>query len=728
MTAKIYLSLAFHNHQPVGNFGWVFQEAFDKSYLPMVECLEQHPAVRVALHYTGPLRDWILENQPDFFPRVRSLVEKGQVEIMTGGYYEPILVSLPDEDKLGQIRKQTASIREDFGYQATGLWLAERVWEPHLPRALNRAGVQYTIVDDTHFKAIGYRDEDLLGYYVSEEQGYAVKIFGTSMQLRYAIPFKPVEDVIEWLRQQADLDGTGGLYLGRTKVAVMGDDGEKFGLWPGTYEHVWANGWMDRFFTALEENSEWLETIPPGDFAREHMSLGRIYLPTSSYSEMGEWSLPPDGAWELPHLKHQFELEGRLDPIKYMRGGLWRQFMVKYPEVNQLDKKNLWVSKKVHAMPDGERKQEALDHLWAGQCNCGYWHGVFGGIYLFHIRQADYYHLITAENIAEGLTDNPAAEPFARAEQVDFDNDAIEDAVLTSDRHSLVFDLDQGGSLVEWDYRPLAYNLLNVLTRRREGYHKDLIAAAEAGRVVTPDMEVGSESPETIHSEIVRAREPDLHQKLLYDWHRRATFLDHFLAEDATLDGFYRSQYQEQGDFVNQPYELLAAAENETGASVTFRRQGLVWQGAVALPVTVEKQVLVKPDSDDIEVEYTLTNSDSGELTARFGIETNWGFAGGTGEHTYMRIGFGRYPFDEISENDEVEDFTITSELWGMEVDVEVDRPAFLWRFPLEAISASEAGFERNYQGTTVMLWWPVSLLPGQSWKMRVLLKVSQLK
>ncbi len=727
MTPKIYLSLALHNHQPVGNFGWVFREAFDKAYLPLVECLERHPAIRLALHYTGPLRDWLLENQPDFFPRLRKLVERGQIEIMGGAYYEPVLASLRDMDKLGQIRKQTEAIYEDFGVQPTGLWLAERVWEPHLPSTLAEAGIQYTIVDDTHFKAIGYRDEDLLGYYVTEERGRPLKVFGTSMPLRYSIPWRSVEEVIDWLCRQSEAEDTDGRYAGRVKVAVMGDDGEKFGLWPTTYEHVWEKGWMDRFFTALEENSDWLETIPPGDFARDFMSLGRIYLPTSSYDEMGEWAMPPDAAWELPHLKHQLQAEGRTDVVKYMRGGLWRQFMVKYAEVNQLHKKALWVSHKVHAMYEDERKVQALNHLWAGQCNCAYWHGVFGGIYLFHIREADYRHLILAENIADGL-DKEQPEGFVRSEVLDFDCDAGEDVILTSDRQSLIFDLDQGGSLVEWDYRPAAYNLVNVLTRRREGYHRDLVEAAKAGLVVTPEMETREGTPESIHSKTVRAREPNLHHKLIYDWHRRATFLDHFLGDEATLDSFYRSNYPELGDFVNQPYGQAITSNPDGSLTLRLSREGHVWQGAVLLPVTVEKTVTLKPDSDQLEVSYIVTNGESGRLDARFGIESNWGLAGGDDDHTYLSVGFGRYSLGEISSNSEIEDFTITSELWGLDIHVDVDRPATLWRFPLEAISASEAGFERNYQGTVFLLWWPLQLTARQSWSVRLSFALNQLR
>jgi alpha-amylase/alpha-mannosidase (GH57 family) len=56
---RISLALALHNHQPVGNFGWVFGDVYDTAYRPMLDALDRHPRVRLALHYTGPLLDWL---------------------------------------------------------------------------------------------------------------------------------------------------------------------------------------------------------------------------------------------------------------------------------------------------------------------------------------------------------------------------------------------------------------------------------------------------------------------------------------------------------------------------------------------------------------------------------------------------------------------------------------------------------------------------------------------
>src|SRR5207248_10345646 len=145
-TSSIYLGLLIHNHQPVGNFPWIFQQVYEESYLPMVDALERHPKVRLSLHYTGSLIDWFEEAHPEFLQRLAILAQRQQVEIVSGGYYEPILPSIPDSDKLGQISRLTQGISLNFGVKATGIWIAERVWEPGLPHILREADTEWTIL------------------------------------------------------------------------------------------------------------------------------------------------------------------------------------------------------------------------------------------------------------------------------------------------------------------------------------------------------------------------------------------------------------------------------------------------------------------------------------------------------------------------------------------------------------------------------------------------------
>src|SRR4029078_6951020 len=87
---------------------------------------------------------------------------------------------------------------------------------------------------------------------------------------------------------------------------------------------------------------------------------------------------------------------------RFLRGGMWRNFAARYREVNELHKQMLRVSAAVDAMPAGPARDRALDHLYRGQSNDCYWHGLFGGIYLVHMRMATLAELIAAEELVLG--------------------------------------------------------------------------------------------------------------------------------------------------------------------------------------------------------------------------------------------------------------------------------------------------------------------------------------
>ena len=187
MTRRISLALTLHNHQPIGNFGWVFAEVFEQAYEPMVEALKRHPKVRLGLHYTGPLLEWLVEQRPGFIADLRRLVEREQVEILGGGLYEPVLASLPERDRIGQLSRMADAVEAAFGRRPHGAWLAERVWEPDVPTSLNAAGYGWTIVDDAHFRAAAIPEDEMWGPYTTDDKGRLISVFGTEQGLRYRI-------------------------------------------------------------------------------------------------------------------------------------------------------------------------------------------------------------------------------------------------------------------------------------------------------------------------------------------------------------------------------------------------------------------------------------------------------------------------------------------------------------------------------------------------------------
>lgn len=720
MAEPIYLALVFHNHQPVGQFSYVTEHSTHVSYLPLIEALEHHPKVRVALHYSGALLEWLKHNQREMLERLRALVAAGQVELLSGGYYEPILAIIPDEDKIGQIEKLNDELETLFGVTPSGMWLTERIWEPHLAKPIAQAGLRYVILDDAHFEAVGFHSpRDMFGYYITEEQGHALAVFPALEHLRYTIPSKPVESVMEWLREQARQTSADRA----PRLLLMADNGEKFGTYAGAYEYCWGEGrYMEDLFTALELNSEWLKTITPSQYLTRFPPLGRAYLPATSYMEMGIWSLLTEDAQRLGELRQRLERERRFDQLHFLRGGLWRNFLVKYDEVNLLHKRVLMVSRKVHAMRRGRKRDRALERLWAAQCNDPYWHGLSGGVYLFNLRVASYANLIAAEDAAE------SDEAELRLQTFDLDQDGHSDILLLGSPLTAVWSPVQGGGMVELDFRPAAYNLYNVMTRRKESYHARLRQAAAEGSILLPTSPLILES-EPPYSRAVRAKEAGLENLLIYDWHRRCSFLDHFLSASTTLDEFYRAQYAEQGDFVNQPYEIVEAVCDGMRAHVTLQRAGSVWLGETAHPINIRKTFQFFHSESAFKAHYTLSNHGRQPLELRFGVETVVGFDGGQDiANSALRLNgeSERLPLSALRELEGVTHYSADTVLHNLTLTMSLSRPAFLWQFPLETVTLSEDGFERGYQGTVFLHLWHVQLEPNERWEVALTQSVSQ--
>jgi alpha-amylase len=699
---RISLALAIHNHQPVGNFGWVFDEVFEQAYQPMVEALERHPAVRLSLHYTGPLLDWLRAERPEFIDRLAALVDRGQVEILGGGYYEPVLASLPERDRLGQLRRMAAELEATFGRRPAGAWLAERVWEPDLPTSLVSAGYRWTILDDAHFRAAAIPEDDLWGPYTTEDQGHLLRVFGTEQGLRYRIPFRDVEEVIDYLRDHATDAGE--------RIGMMGDDGEKFGAWPTTWDHCWGERrWVERFFTALEHNGGWLSTTTPSAWFDSHPPIGRVYVPTSSYVEMGEWALPADESRAFTDALHAAQKQHRPE-ARWLRGAFWRNFQVRYREINDLHKQMLRTSAKVDAMPDGPDRARALDHLYQGQSNDCYWHGLFGGIYISHMRLATYEHLIAAEDAADRALGRPAA-----AELLDLDLDDQEDVRLSGPGQVVSIDLDEGAGIGGWDIRPVRHAVCAVMRRRPEAYHETLRRHEAAGH----GKAAGSGgAPASIH-DIVMVKEAGLSAQLHYDPFERRSGLVRFLAPETTPETWATADAVELGDAVESPFELVSLDDD----GVVVARDATVGAGRSHARVRVTKEIRIGGDrrSPTLALTVMVENRSHETVTARLGIEWTLTMLGGGGNPSaWIEVGADTSGHDSRGTAHAIDTFAQGNDWIGVAIGTAVSEPADLWWAPVETVSNSEAGFERVYQGAGQLLSWPLSLAAGESWSVTV--------
>jgi alpha-amylase len=700
MTPHVYLCLALHNHQPIGNFDGVFEQAYRDSYMPFLDVFEPYDRLQISLHTSGPLLMWLAERHPEYMDRLRMLVDVGRIEIIGGPQYEPILTMLPRSDRIGQIQAYSMWLERNLGAAPSGMWTPERVWESSLTSDVVDGGISYTVLDDFHFRAAGLREAELTGYFLTEDDGRLLRIFPGSERLRYTIPFRPVSETIAHCREVAE----------RSPGAVLtfGDDGEKFGTWPDTKAHVYDKGWLRSFFDALSESHSWLHAVSLGEAIRRTPPAGKVYLPDCSYREMTEWALPVDAQEAFDDVVHAMENHQRWRDLKsFVRGGYWRNFKVKYDETNEMYARMMHVSRRLAGAEasgvDAGELAEIRDHLYRGQCNCPYWHGAFGGVYLPHLRNAIYHHLIQADTRLDRATGAAAGTVEAAADDYNFD--ALQEVRLSNDRLCAWFAPGRGGRLYELDVRDISHNLLATLQRRPESYHR---------KVLSGPSKTG-ENIASIHDRVV-FKQADLDQRLQYDTFARKSLMDHFYDHETTLQAVARCEAMERGDFVELPFEtkLRRGADR---VQVQMRRDGNAW----GIPITLTKAVTMVVGSERLSITYLLENLPAGR-PLHFAIEMNFaGLPAGADDRYFSDRDGNR--LGQLGQQLDLQDARgiMLSDRWlGIDVSLRIDRPSGIWAFPIETVSQSEGGFELVHQSVCVQPHWIVTGDADGRWAVQI--------
>ena len=412
-------------------------------------------------------------------------------------------------------------------------------------------------------------------------------------------------------------------------------------------------------------------TVRLSDYLKSNPAVKKIKIPEASYQEMMEWS-----------------------------HGSWMNFLKKYPETKHMVSKMHYVSEKVNSIKD----VIALAELYKGQCNCAYWHGVFGGLYLYHLRKAIYEHLINAEKIADKAL-HKGKKDWVEIKEVDFYQDNKKAFIIENEDVSLTVDPQLGGIIRELDARKVSTNLINSIARHEEEDHKKILA--KMGKSADPA------AVRTIHED-TKSIDPLLKSEFCYDNYIRGCLVDHFMDKLITIDDFMDCKSQELGDFVNTVYKAKKEKDK-----VVLTREGKVSGKAVS----ITKEIKLK-GKKEIEVSYSLKNLSKAAVNSVFGVEFNL---------TMPYLNSDKYNYfcrDRILNNlnekgctSNTDSFSIKD--YNKELDINFTfskKPESIWYFPVKTVSQSERAYELNYQSSCVLPRWDVKITSGKELNFSIIL------
>ena len=656
---KVYFILIIHNHQPCDNFGWVIEDAFKKAYKPFIDVLEKYPEIKVALHYSGGLFEWIEKNRPLFFDRIKRLVCNGQIEILSGGFYEPIMNLLSEKDKAEQIQLMNKFIEEKFSTKPNGAWLTERVWDPDIVKTFNDAALNYTVLDDNHFKKAGINENPIKDYYILNN---GFKVFCGNKTLRYIMPFGKVSDVKDYLMKAQEQE--------KDTCLVFSDDGEKFGFWPKTYDWVYRKKWLENFFDMLLENKNFIETITPTKLFAKKEGVYLENIPASSYSEMEQWA-----------------------------NGGFENFLLKYPEVDRMHKRMANLSLRIS---DVEKKHssdignivKAKRQLHMAQTGCVYWHGVFGGFYLNHLREGFFRHIINAEKYLDKLETQDNAIELG------------EDSVIRLNNNDLSLHVkpDNRGEIIEIDNKHKALNLINTISRKVEPYHKGIKNRSFLKKI---DLKKNVKKGKffNIH-DLLGLKKKSLSNVLTYDNTEKNAFIDYFIFGKYSIKDMIVGSQKNLQELSVEAYEC-EKIRNDQKTAVLMHKTESIQQEKLSFDIRKEIELL---KANSFNVFYEIKNISLCKAQGFFATEVN----------------LSMYNENMCSEKQlkNVSNLFLNDQWTDSQISIKVSEPLDVWIIPIYTVNGSEEGLDKTYQYVRMLFRKKVSLENNESFKLNFEIKV----
>ena len=714
MHHRLHLACVLVFDQPSGAAASAMDRRFAQGIEPIVAAMESDERLSFVLHISGRLLEFAANRRPKLLGRMAALVAQGRLELLGGGYYSPVLSSIPERDAIGQLQHMTNWLSRNLDSRPAGCWLALRSWDPGLPRVLAQAGMRYTLVDDAQFFGAGLQPGLVHGHFSTHRTGHSVSVFPIDRRLTQVVETAVPSRVLDLLSRANAAHQTEG-----ERLAVLAMDGDRFV----------ATGRFGDLVDHLDHQHHWLKSTTLARSFETQPTRGLVNLLQGADPDLAEWACTAEARERRRYLHFRLEQAHSWGLVRYhVDRVLFDNFLIKYREANHLHKRMLATSNNVDRLRTilAERQrtgrvsesdvrarrvlEKACDLLWRAQSHGVYWHRGRGlaGVYDPRLRISVTRQLMSAVRTVEAALGDPARNGWWD-QRIDYDSDGAEEALVKSPHLSAVVHAAAGGVLWELDLRERGIPLLTALSPVEEPYDDELVG----NEVVLVDSELSVE-PDRIPKTNPGARLPTREmERRRVDRLQRGAFQDHFLGPETTLQTFAVRQFRDVGDFAGKRYELarIAGPENphQPYGVAHVVRSGVVKDVDKTLLLRVEKEYRFDPNRARMVVHHTISNRSRDTATFWHGLEWTFGIPSGeelnlwatafegNRERTYQLI-------DGPQDLGEITWLEIKDTELDLAVVIEVPEPVRAWWTPVTSVYETAEGWVETVQGQTLLL------------------------
>ncbi|MBN2797843.1 MAG: DUF1926 domain-containing protein [Deltaproteobacteria bacterium] len=653
------------------------------SLQPLIGLLHHTPTVKVGVALGGEVLRALQDHYPNGVEWLRGMVDRGQVELVGAAFHEPVLHAIPEEDAVGQIRAHATLVKKLFGARPTGAWLPWGVWDPSLPRVLHKAAVGWTAVDERWIEAASHQGA-VRGVYRTEREGMDVALLPVDSSAGPLVGRASIRGLLAQLRQYPS--------TGRTETVLALEVGDP------SADPTRAQAWLNGFFQQLAAASPIVRTVGVTEYLERAGRTRQVYLPSAG----------PGGA--VP----------------------WEQALARYPEANRLHKAMVRVSDVVNRLDrrlrseafasqglDPEAVMQARRYLYQAQQAEAFSHGPYAGVYDPHRRFAAWRDILRAE---ESLLKATEATGLMETESVDEACTGVEQVVLRTDAIRALVDPGQGASLIGLRVFSGHRELLSSLTRTREPWHGELQRQLEEQDRHSAPRRFDADQTPTIgipRSELAAAF-PDWMRLAGWDDAPRASFVERFLGPQVRLDDLLRGRQVEQSSGLQDtPWAVVSSGPHGDDAVRTMlTAEGQV--GEAAQKVRLHKRYTLHREPR-LDVRLDLINRSHEPLRTRLAWELNLAIDPDSADDLVV-VGDKRRVVDEPLDLGELRHLGIAGE--SLQVNVELERSARVWIYPVQTIHRDYGQRVTRIQGLCVILHWPVELWANEKGRFKASLSV----
>ena len=363
--------LGTYNTMPDGASGKVFELTYQRSWRPFLSSLYKFQNISAVLYYSGIVLQWIEENHPEFLLLLEEMAGRKQIELLGGGYFNPLFPILQPSDKVGQIEMLTTYLRKAFGRRPSGGWLYEYSWDSGLPVIFRNSGLSYSFLPSEILAEGGFIEDGRYAPLVTEDQRkllYIFPVFDLDQTFGQPLPF---ESALERLMAQ---------YPECPLYTMMVDGHSVPGMWEVSGLES-PDVMFEKSFAWFQKNCLDIETLSAQSYVRSLKSGKLFYLSSCCSTRLGTGFGNSAGETSLR-----------------CTSSLAKQLILKNPFSKHLYDKMYHVHTLMTLLRgDKARKKSAQEDLWRAQNGEAYWEGAVGGVRRPEARINAYKALIEAE-------------------------------------------------------------------------------------------------------------------------------------------------------------------------------------------------------------------------------------------------------------------------------------------------------------------------------------------